>query len=117
MAFQALALNADGTFNSCVNPAEIGSAVTLFINDPGIRGVTGAIAASPATPLALPVTVSGEARFISAESDPGSINSVWAVKLRMTPNSNGVSMQPAEFTLTIGGVPVEDPLTVWVKSQ
>jgi uncharacterized protein (TIGR03437 family) len=116
-SFQALALNADNSFNSCSNPAEVGSVITLFVNDPGTKGVTGAIAVGPATPLALPVTVSGEAQFVSVESDPGSINSVWAVKLRPIPNSNGVAMQPAEFTLTIGGVAVQDPLLVWVQSQ
>jgi uncharacterized protein (TIGR03437 family) len=116
-SFQALALNADGSFNSCTNPAEVGSVITLFVDGPETRGVTGAIAVSPATPLALPVTVSGTAQFISAESDPGSINSVWAVKLRLAPNSSGVGTQAAEFTLTIGGVPVQDPLLVWVLSR
>jgi hypothetical protein len=69
-----------------------------------------------------PVTVSEppsypvEAQVISAESDPGSINSVWTVKLKLIPLPNATS-QPAEFTLAIGGVPLGDPLAVWVKPQ
>lgn len=38
-AFQPLALNADGTRNSCTNPAKAGSTVSLFVHGPGGFGI------------------------------------------------------------------------------
>jgi uncharacterized protein (TIGR03437 family) len=120
-SFLPVALNADGSMNSCANPAVVNSTVTFFVDGLGTASAglkTGAIAVSPATALTLPVLVSGDAQFVSAESVPGSINSVWALKVTVN-NTAGQSgpMAPAAFTLTIGGVPVRDPLVVWVKTQ
>jgi uncharacterized protein (TIGR03437 family) len=116
-SFLALALNADGTLNSCGNPAAAGDIVTLFVNSLGKVGgalVTGGIAASPAVPLDVPVVVSGDAQFVSAESAPGSVNSVWAVKVKLIPPAmTGVQA----FTLTVDGVPLREPLVVWTIPQ
>ena len=51
-AFQVFALNADGSVNSCSNPAKVGSTVSLFVNGMGAEGVEG-----PWTPSAVPVSV------------------------------------------------------------
>jgi uncharacterized protein (TIGR03437 family) len=115
-----LALNADGTLNSCANPASVGSVVTLFVNGLGSTGaspVTGAISTSPATPLALPVTVEGTFTVAAAETDPGSINGVWQVKLTVDPpNSNSSAPVASLFSLTIGGVALRDSLVLWVSN-
>jgi uncharacterized protein (TIGR03437 family) len=56
---QPLAFNADGTLNSCTNPAAQGSTVTVFLNGLGVTNppqVTGALASSstPVSPSAVP---------------------------------------------------------------
>ena len=112
-SFLPVALNADGSVDSCANPAAVNSTVTFFVNGLGTASTglkTGAVAASPASALTLPVSVSGDAQFVSAESVPGSSNSVWALKVGVnkTPGQSG-PIVPATFTLIIGGVPVRDP--------
>jgi hypothetical protein len=49
--------------------------------------------------------VSGDAQLVSAESDPGSLNSVWVVKVKIIPVAGGVGgvARLARFTLTFGG--------------
>ncbi|MGH9593466.1 MAG: hypothetical protein ACRD5L_10275, partial [Bryobacteraceae bacterium] len=111
--FLTLALNSDGSVNSCANPATPGSTVTVFVNALGAAApglVTGKIAPSPATALSVPITVSGDAEFVSAASDPGSVSGVWAVKVKLAPTN-----APANFTLAIGGRTLRDPLAVWAK--
>ncbi|HYL83987.1 MAG TPA: hypothetical protein VE263_07130 [Candidatus Angelobacter sp.] len=117
----AVALNADGSRNGCGNPADAGSTVTLFVNALGLAGEnpsTGAIAVAPATPLQIPVIVAGDAQVISAQSVPGSVNSVWAVRVRIAPEAVafGTGRRLARFTLTIGGVPLRDQLLVWANA-
>jgi hypothetical protein len=82
------------------------------LNGLGLAGdspATGAIAANPPVPLKVGVGVSGNATLVSAESTPGSINSVWKVKVKVT---TGLA---APFTLTVGDVPLRDQLVVWTK--
>jgi uncharacterized protein (TIGR03437 family) len=55
----AVALNADGSRNSCENPADAGSVVSLFVNGLGTAGAnpaTGVISAEPAVPLNAAIT-------------------------------------------------------------
>ncbi len=114
-AFLPVALNADGSLNSCANPAAPGSIVTLFVNGTGAVAETGAITTSPATPLALQVKVTGDAQFVSAASTPGSIDSVWEVKVKL--NQVTTSNTLARFTLTIASAPLRDQLIIWLKPQ
>jgi uncharacterized protein (TIGR03437 family) len=103
--------------NSCNNPATAGSSVTLFVNGLGLAGgepATGAIATAPATPLSLPVVVNGDAALVSAESDPGSVNGVWAIRVQVTPEEPQSSVALASISLTIGSVAVRDSLILWV---
>ncbi len=81
----AVALNADGSENSCDNPAAVGDTVTIFVNGLGLAAGqpnTGTVTSS-ATPLALPVSVTGDVELVSAQSDPGSVNSVWAIQVKI----------------------------------
>jgi uncharacterized protein (TIGR03437 family) len=77
-----LAFNADGTRNSCTNPALPGSEVQIFLEGLGVAPfpqATGAITPSPGTPLNLPITFGGglPATVVSAFAAPGSISGVW----------------------------------------
>jgi hypothetical protein len=98
-----------------------GSTVTLFVNGLGLAGEspsTGVIAVGPETPLQVAVTVSGDAELVLAQSDPGSVNSVWMVKVKITPGAGGMGHAAwlARFTLTFGGAPLRDQLVVWAKA-
>jgi uncharacterized protein (TIGR03437 family) len=59
--FEAVALNSDGTLNTCANPAKAGSSVTVFLN--GLNAFlgsygTGSIVGPGVSPLGYPVLVS-----------------------------------------------------------
>jgi uncharacterized protein (TIGR03437 family) len=108
-----LALNEDGTIVECANPAKPGSIVTIFLAGVGRSEppqTTGARFQTPAVPLTLPVTL-GNVEVLSASSLPGSISSVWQVRLRVPGDIGRVlSLEPA-----IDGVPaVPGRLFLWV---
>ena len=114
-----VAHNADGSLNSCDNPAAGRSIVTLVVNGLGLATpglTTGAITSGPATKLDISLTAGGQG--FSMESAPGFVNGVWHAKLLMVnlalsdPGDTWVST----FTMTIGGVPVRDPLVIWGKA-
>jgi uncharacterized protein (TIGR03437 family) len=82
----AVASNSDGSFNSCSNPADLGSVIKLYLNGLGVAGghpATGAIATNPATPFPVSVTADG-AGFVAIESNPGEIIGVTSVKIRIS---------------------------------
>lgn len=58
--FEAVALNSDGTLNSCANPAKAGSSITVFLN--GVNAIAGSYGIGsvegPGKPLGIPVAVS-----------------------------------------------------------
>src|SRR5579871_3381047 len=67
-AFTALAMNADGSVNSCSHPAQAGTVISLFVNGMGVDGIT-----SPWLPSAIPVAVqigrwSAEVRNVLAQT-------------------------------------------------
>lgn len=77
---QPLAFNADGSLNSCGNPAPAGSTVTIFLNGLGVTSpaqVTGAI--SPAAIAISPVAYSTAA--LTTETLPCEIASVVQVQV------------------------------------
>ena len=109
---RALALNPNGTINSCENPAPRGSAVTVFFQGVGVTSppqVTGALSGPVPVPLNLPLAGTSGAAFISnAQSVPGSISGVWSVQLQFL---NGLIT-----SLTVAGVPLrEGSLLVWIR--
>jgi len=102
---QPLALNADGTENSCANPAASGSVVTIFLNGLGVSSpalTTGtispsALAISPAATL-----VSGSStatNFLSTTTLPGSIDSIAQVQIQVSSTSSVLNI-PLEVEQT-----------------
>jgi uncharacterized protein (TIGR03437 family) len=107
-----VALNADGTRNSCENPAIRGSAVTIFFQGVGVTSpaqATGAVVAQPPQSLNLPLSnTDGTARFVSVTNVPGVISGVWAVQLQI---SNGLTT-----SFSVAGVALrETNLVIWSK--
>jgi len=95
-----LALNADGSVNTCLNPAAPGSAVSLFLNGLGA-------ASTPVVTATSPLTVA------SVSALAGGVPGVWQVSLQITA---GFGAGGVQVSLTAGGVPVRDAnLIVWVK--
>ena len=94
-----LAFNSDGSGNTCLNPAEKGSAVSLFLNGLGITSA--------------PVVTSTPLTFAAVSAVSGAIPGVWQVSLQI---SIGQAAGGVQVSLTAGGVPVRDTsLIVWVK--
>jgi len=106
-----LALNADGTGNSCDNPAVRGSTVTVFLQGVGVTSPTQSTGAMVVAPQSLNVPISNTdatARFVSASSLAGSISGIWAVQLQIP---NGLTTN-----FTVGGLSLrETDLVIWSK--
>ena len=98
---QPLALNADGSLNSCANPAASGSTVTIFLNGLGVSTPTlgtGVISPSavPISPAANFVTGSSTVtKFLSTATLAGSIDSLAQVQIQVS------------TTLPVLSIPVE----------
>ena len=107
----ALALNQDGTLNSCANGARLGSEVTIFLNGAGQTQPpqkTGAISASPA----IRITPAAEGVGILATTTlPGSNTGVAKVKIRAS------STGPVEVSPTVDGIPAREPIVIWVSAH
>jgi uncharacterized protein (TIGR03437 family) len=97
-ALLPLALNPDGSVNTCLNPTSAGSTLTLFLNGLGATS--------------LPVTAS-TGTVVSVSPVPGAISGVWQVSLQISANAGTGGNQ---LSLKAGGAPVRDTnLVVWVK--
>ena len=113
-ALPALALNPDGSTNSCDNPAPPDSAVTLYVTGlgnivPGL--VTGAVHAGPAQTVSVQVafqsgsdapTETGELKAF-----PGVINGVWLLQMKL-PNPVPLFTTPI-VPYSINGVALPSP--------
>jgi uncharacterized protein (TIGR03437 family) len=112
-----LAFNADGTRNSCSNPASPGSVVQILLAGLGVTSpaqATGAVTPNPGPALNLPVTIAGGSlpTVVSASAVPGLISGVWQVEIRLPTGETGA----LGLSLSVAGVPVRDAdLTVWVQ--
>ncbi len=83
-AQHALALNADGTLNTCLHGAQPGSTVTIFMNGLGLTQppqATGTIVAGPPVAIAPGATGTG---ILSTTTFPGAISGVAQVQLQPT---------------------------------
>jgi uncharacterized protein (TIGR03437 family) len=117
-----VALNADGSVNSCSNPAASGTSVRVFLNGLGTAGgnpLTGAIS-TIAKALPISGTATLNAVTLSTMSEPvplatsvGEINSVVVATIAI-PQVGWPSLQVA---LTVNGMPVLDSVVIWVKSN
>jgi len=95
-----LALNQDGSVNTCLNPASLGSIVTLFLNGLGVTS-------QPVVTVTAPLTVA------SVSALPDAISGVWQVHIQIPANTPAGGNQ---ISLTADGVPVRDAnLIVWVQ--
>ena len=108
----AVALNADGSKNSCINPARAGSQVTVFLNGIGgyvgnVPPVTGSITGPG--PYALGTAVDVRAGTLSLQAGPvlpwaGMIAGLY--QLQVTMPDFGTSLpRPASLTISIDGIP------------
>jgi uncharacterized protein (TIGR03437 family) len=111
----ALALNQDGTVNSCDNPAAPDSTVTVFLNGFGATTPalpTGAIAQNPAVELAPsidPGNFTGTAA-LATRSLPGSISGVDQVQLHP---GNPITLLNGP---SLAGVPLrERVIVIWTR--
>jgi uncharacterized protein (TIGR03437 family) len=113
-AFSAVALNADGSRNSCANPAKVGSTVTIFLNGVGPAflvnrpGITGSITGPNPNPFGLPVdvvagTLSLEAGPLTAW--PGLIAGLSQLPVKMPDFPNSNAEVPVVLTVSVAGVP------------
>ncbi|MGD1092340.1 MAG: SBBP repeat-containing protein [Bryobacteraceae bacterium] len=117
---QPLALNADGTLNSCSNPAVSGSAVTIFLNGLGITSpseMTGAMNSSPiaVTPgVTLLVGDPTAVNILSTETLPASITGLAQVQIEVTSTSPFLNILLQEGSA--GTVRVRGPgVVIWIK--
>jgi uncharacterized protein (TIGR03437 family) len=106
----SVALNADGTLNTCANGAVPGSKVTIFLNGMGQTQpaqVTGAFNHGPSVKIAPGATGSG---IIATTTSPGSISGVAQVQLRAT--TTGF----LEVSPVVAGVPTREPIVIWIAA-
>jgi uncharacterized protein (TIGR03437 family) len=119
---QPLALNADGTQNSCMNPAPSGSVVTIFLNGLGVSNpalATGAISPSAIGLVPAATFVYGSAAttdFLSTTTLPGSIDSLAQVQIQVSSTSSVVNIpvevqQPSESPFLVRG----PGILIWVR--
>jgi uncharacterized protein (TIGR03437 family) len=94
-----LALNADGTLNSCANPAPSGSAVTIFMNGIGVTTppqTTGTLSNSLTALSPGPALLIGpseaSATILSTSTIPGSIASLAQVRIQLSSASGSVAI-------------------------
>jgi len=94
-----LALNQDGSANTCLNPAAAGSNVSLFLNGLGAASA--------------PVVAANGLTVVSVTAPPDAISGVWQVNIRIP---DGASAGGNQISLAAGGIPVRDGnLVVWVN--
>ena len=112
----ALALNSDGTANSCTNPAAVGSEVTIFLNGfgpmtPSLQ--TGVIAPGPAVSLSPsldPGPFTGTS-VLATTTNPGSITGVAQVRLKVGDSGGGNTLLNGA---SLAGTPLrERVILVW----
>lgn len=95
-----VALNADGSFNTCLNAAAPGSVVTVFLNG---LGTTSA----PDVTATVPLTVA------SVTESPGVITGTWQVGIQIPLSQPGGGVQ---VSIKAGSVAVRDAnLVLWVQ--
>ncbi len=123
-ATQPLAFNADGSLNTCANPAAAGSPVTLVLNGVGSTApsqATGAISAVSAaiTPAAISEPYAGYTGAITTfptETLGGSISALAQVQIPAPATSSAVMLQVQDASGAI--FPARGPgIVIWVAGQ
>lgn len=94
-----LAYNSDGSRNTCLQPASVGSLVTLFLEGLGAT-----------TPTSFTLSDPSFATVSSASPAPGSLSGVWQITIRA--NQAGA----IALSLFVDSVPVRDAnLIIWAR--
>jgi len=98
---QPVAFNADGSLNSCANPAAAGSTVTIFLNGLGVSSPaepTGAISSSvmAINPAVMPVVTGILASALPTQTLPGSIASLAQVQVQAGSSTAVVNLEVAD---------------------
>jgi len=112
-AQHALAFNADGTLNTCLNAAPPGSTVTIFMNGLGPTQPpqsSGTIAAGPPVAIAPGADGSG---ILATTTFPGAISGVARVQVQLQPTSTGF----VEVAPMVAGVPSRESVVIWVAAE
>jgi uncharacterized protein (TIGR03437 family) len=114
--YASLVLNADGTRNSCTNPAAAGSVVSVFLDGLGVTGTqlpNGTLNPPNPPALTVPITLAAwsGATLDSASAAPNQVSGVWQIRLmpESTPDPSGLKA----VQLTVGGVLVSDQVLIW----
>lgn len=110
-AQHALAINSDGTLNTCSNGASPGSTVTIFMNGLGpTQPLQGTGVITSGSPIVLSPGATGMS-IISTVTSPGAISGVAQVRLRAaTPGF-------LEVTPTVEGIMARNRVVVWVAER
>jgi uncharacterized protein (TIGR03437 family) len=113
---QPLALNADGTQNSCANPAASGSVVTIFLNGLGVSNPaqqTGVISPSLVSISPTAALVSGST--LPTATLPGSIDSLAQVQIQVSSTSSVLNIPLEVQQLSESPFLVRGPgILIWV---
>lgn len=122
-----LAINPDGTVNSCANPAPMAATVAIYLNGLGNVGSglqSGAVSTGQelGVPPAVTATFVGDTcctntlgtEQVPVSPAPSIINAVWLGQIDL---SKFIVSGYAKFNLTISGAAVRDPLVNWVASR
>jgi uncharacterized protein (TIGR03437 family) len=122
---QALALNTDGSVNSCGNPAAPGAVVSIFVNGLGVTtpslstgtvNSTAPVALTPAVAVNVPAT-SAPASAISTAAAPGAISGLAEAMLQLTTGGSTSNAPAVTIPLDVAGVRMrEQNIVIWVKS-
>ena len=113
---KTLVINADGTVNSCYNPARANSIVKLFVDGLGTvsgAGATGSVNPANSTQTPLSVTVTSTDGILSssgsAQSFAGAISGLYQVNLTIPSASAPYLLQE---NLRIGSAYSENPIAI-----
>jgi uncharacterized protein (TIGR03437 family) len=105
---QPLALNADGTQNSCDNPAAPGSTVTIFLNGLGLTTPAPSTGAVSSAAIAITPAANAGTSVLSTATLPGSIESIAQVQIPVS--LNWAFMLQVQTFLTRG-----PGILIWVR--
>jgi len=117
-AIQPLAFNADGSLNTCANPATAGSPVTIILNGLGSAEpsqTTGAVSpmSGPITPRAVTAGYGGTLTTYPTETLGGSISALAQVQISAPTASSNVVLQVQDASGAL--FPVRGPgIVIWV---
>jgi uncharacterized protein (TIGR03437 family) len=115
-SIHAVVRNADGTVNSCDNPADDGSIVSLFVAGAGVvpGAADGALHSAAAFPTEIYDSNGNEVvRAVPADWAP---EGVWQVDVKVHPPYNTPPTQSTAIQLTVNGMSVrESPVAVWLR--